>query len=158
MEGIPKKKVSRRVLVAIAIVIVIVIIIAAWLLTPSLSPLASIHDADGDGHADTNDVAPNDPLLWASGSATVLATVHSTHSLFSVHYILYMDGVEEAQGDLAAGSSITHSIYVSFLYGVHNYTTVTVLATSTGGGFGATSDQANISVVNGETYPVTLNI
>jgi len=156
-EGI-RKKTTRRTLVAIAVVIAIVVILAAWLLSPSISPLANIQDSDGDGHADANDAAPNDPLLWASGSGTVLATVHSTHALFSVHYILYLNGVEKAQGDLAAGSSMTHSITVNFLYGVNSYTTVTVLATSTGGGFGATSDQASGNVVNGQTYPVTLDI
>lgn len=158
MEGIPKKKISRRVLAAIAIVIVIVIILAAWILTPSMSPLASIHDADGDGHPDASDAAPNDPLLWASGSATVLATVHSTHLINSVHYTVSLNGVQKAEGDLAAGSSVTHSMTVSFLYGVNNYTTVTVLATSTGGGFGAVSDQFSGNLVNGQTYPVTLNI
>jgi uncharacterized BrkB/YihY/UPF0761 family membrane protein len=158
MEGIPKKKISRRVLAAIAIVIVIVIILAAWILTPSMSPLASIHDADGDGHPDASDAAPNDPLLWASGSATVLATVHSTHLINSVHYTVSLNGVQKAEGDLAAGSSVTHSIAVNFLYGVNNYTTATVLATSTGGGFGAVSDQFSGNLVNGQTYPVTLNI
>jgi hypothetical protein len=97
-------------------------------------------------------------VLWASGSATVLATVQSVHSTNSVHYTLSLNGVEKAQGDLAAGSSATHWITVNFSYGVINYTTVTVVATSTGGGFGATSDQANENVANGQTYPVTLNI
>jgi hypothetical protein len=133
------------------------------MLTPSMSPLGSIHDADGDGHADANDAAPNDPLLWASGSATVLATMHSTYVIGSVHYylslILSLDGaVEVAEGDLEAGSSVTHSISVIFLYGVNDYTTVTVLATSIRGGFGAESDQASMNLVNGQTYPVTLNI
>jgi len=97
-------------------------------------------------------------VLWASGSATVLATVQSTHSTNSVHYTLSLNGVERAQGDLAAGSSATHWITVNFLYGVNNYTIATVLATSTGGGFGATSDQFSGNLVNGQTYPVTLNI
>jgi uncharacterized protein YjiK len=158
MEGIPKKKTFTRALVALAIVIVVAIILIAWIVTPSISPLANVHDADGDGHADANDAAPNDPLLWASGSATVLATVHSTHWLYSVHYTLSLNGVQKAEGDLEAGSSVTHSITVNFLYGVSNYTTATVLATSTGGGFGAVSDQFSGNLVNGQTYPVTLDI
>jgi len=97
-------------------------------------------------------------VLWASGSATVLATVQSTHSTNSVHYTLSLNGVEKAQGDLTAGSSATHWLTVNFLYGVKNYTTVTVLATSTGGGFGATSDQFTGNLVTGQTYPVTLDI
>jgi hypothetical protein len=97
-------------------------------------------------------------VLWANGSATVLATVQSTHTINSVHYTLSLNGVERAQGDLAAGSSVTHWITVNFLYGVNNYTTVTVLATSTGGGFGATSDQFTGNLVNGQTYPVTLEV
>ncbi|MDD1765752.1 MAG: hypothetical protein LUO84_04790 [Methanomassiliicoccales archaeon] len=97
-------------------------------------------------------------VLWTSGSATVLATVQSTHSINSVHYTLSLNGVEKAKGDLSAGRSATHWITVNFLYGVNNYTTVTVLATSIGGEFGATSDQFTGNLVNGQTYPVTLEV
>jgi len=158
MERSSKKKDSRKALIVLAIVILIAVILIAWIMTPSISPWGFIHDADEDGHADANDAAPNDPLLWASGSATVLATVHSTHWLYSVHYTLSLNGVQKAEGDLEAGSSVTHSITVNFLYGVSNYTTATVLATSTGGGFGAVSDQFSGNLVNGQTYPVTLDI
>jgi hypothetical protein len=84
--------------------------------------------------------------------------VQSTHLINSVHYTLSLNGVEKAQGDLAAGRSATHWITVNFSYGVNNYTTVTVLATSTGGEFGATSNQFTGNLVTGQTYPVTLNI
>jgi hypothetical protein len=97
-------------------------------------------------------------VLWASGSATVLATVQSTHLINSVHYTLSLNGFEKAQGDLTAGSSATHWMTVNFFYGVNNYTIVTVLASSTGGEFGAVNDQFTGNLVNGQTYPVTLNI
>jgi hypothetical protein len=115
-------------------------------------------DTDHDGHGDNSDVAPSDPLIWASGSATIIVTVYSHHMWYPIDYILYLNGVQKATGSLAAGSSVTHTITVDFLYGVNNYTTVTVLATSTGGGWGATSDTVSLNIVNGQTYPVTLSI
>ena len=36
-----------------------------WLLSPSISPLSSIHDTDGDGFADDDDQFLNNPTQWA---------------------------------------------------------------------------------------------
>lgn len=48
---------------AIAAAIAVLIIVAV-LISPSISPLASIHDSDGDGYADSKDAFPQDPDEW----------------------------------------------------------------------------------------------
>jgi len=48
-------------LIAIAVVIVLVL---AVMLSPSMSPLSFVHDADADGHADSTDAFPNEKTQW----------------------------------------------------------------------------------------------
>ena len=57
-----KKRIPKRMLVTAVIAIVIVaVLLLAVMLSPQYSPLASIHDADGDGVADSDDEFPDDP-------------------------------------------------------------------------------------------------
>jgi HAMP domain-containing protein len=162
LEAGSKKKTPKRAVIAVAIVILAAIALFIWILFSATSPLASIHDADGDGHPDANDAAPNNPLLWAKGSATIEVKISTMNTRLS-HYTLSLDGVEKAQGDIAAWSSVTHSITVDFLYGVRNYATVTVQVTGTiqvfkiiEGVYVDTpiSRQSSVNVATGQTYPV----
>ncbi len=50
--------------IAVAAVAVIFIMIIAVVLSPSMSPLASVHDADGDGYVDSVDEFPDDGSEW----------------------------------------------------------------------------------------------
>jgi hypothetical protein len=54
---------SSRVLIVL-LLIVLLCIIDLFILLPATSPLASIHDADGDGHADATDAYPNNSTEW----------------------------------------------------------------------------------------------
>lgn len=64
----PEKPVSRRskrvVVTAIIAVVIVVVLVLTVLMSPSYSPLASVHDADGDGVADSDDEFPDDPDEW----------------------------------------------------------------------------------------------
>lgn len=61
----PKSKRTIILAVAAIAVIVVALIILAVVLNPSMSPIASIRDSDGDGYADSKDAFPNDPAEWA---------------------------------------------------------------------------------------------
>lgn len=50
---------------AIGIVAMILLSSIFWLMSPDYSPISSIHDSDGDGYADSEDVFKNDPNEWA---------------------------------------------------------------------------------------------
>jgi len=52
-------------IIAISIVIIILGSVSFWLLSPSISPISSIHDNDGDGYADLDDKFNNNPTQWA---------------------------------------------------------------------------------------------
>lgn len=67
---IPTKPLKRQVSIVNLILVTVSVGVAAILLTavimsPSLSPLASVHDSDGDGHADSADDFPDDPSEWS---------------------------------------------------------------------------------------------
>ncbi|TFG69699.1 MAG: hypothetical protein E4H25_04215 [Methanomassiliicoccus sp.] len=67
---IPTKPLKRQVSIMNLILATVSVGVAAILLTavvmsPSLSPLASVHDSDGDGHADSTDDFPDDPSEWS---------------------------------------------------------------------------------------------
>jgi hypothetical protein len=46
------------------VLVVVMCIIALFVLLPATSPLASIRDSDGDGHADATDTFPNNNAEW----------------------------------------------------------------------------------------------
>jgi hypothetical protein len=56
---------ERRARVQILLLLIVVMcIIDLFILLPATSPLASIRDTDGDGHADATDTFPNDNTEW----------------------------------------------------------------------------------------------
>lgn len=66
----PKKRISweskttRYLITAVSVVVITLALIFGYILNPSISPIASIHDADGDGYADNVDAFLNDPNEW----------------------------------------------------------------------------------------------
>lgn len=58
------KKPSRMVVTVIAAILIVAVLVIAVVLSPKYSPLASIHDADGDGVADSDDEFPDDCDEW----------------------------------------------------------------------------------------------
>lgn len=60
----PMKGKRTFVLVVEVTVIVAVLMILVVMFNPSTSPIASIRDSDGDGHADSKDAFPSDPAEW----------------------------------------------------------------------------------------------
>lgn len=59
------KKPKKTLIIAAVATVIVVIIILAIIMSPQYSPLASVHDADGDGVADDEDIFPNDASEWA---------------------------------------------------------------------------------------------
>jgi hypothetical protein len=88
----------------------------------------------------------------------VIVTLRSTHSIFSVHYVLYLNSDKQAEGDVHARSAAIQTITLVFPENQTGRFKAVVLVTSSGGGFGDKNDQAVITPVNGGTYPVTLKI
>jgi len=128
-QDAPKKKhITRRVFV---IAIVIVIIILAILAVSWTVPMQS---------------------------ASIVVTIQSSHILNAVNYDLYLNGVSVATGSIAAGSSVSQVLTSQFTIWQSGNYNVVVLATSTGGGLGATSDQQTITLSSGGSYPITLNV
>jgi hypothetical protein len=59
----PRKALIR--LIAVAVVVgVAASLVTAMMVSPSISPIASVHDADRDGKADSRDEFPDDPTEW----------------------------------------------------------------------------------------------
>jgi hypothetical protein len=91
-------------------------------------------------------------------SASIVVTIQSSHILNAVNYDLYLNGVSVATGSIAAGSSVSQVLTSQFTIWQSGNYNVVVLATSTGGGLGATSDQQTITLSSGGSYPITLNV
>jgi len=154
----PLSKKKKKIIIGSILTIIIVIFLLFYLLSPSLSPLSQIRDTDGDGHPDSSDFMPNDPLFWDEGSATIIVTITSNHITNSIHFTLYLNDVMKAEGDLAPGASTIKNIICTFPIGQGNTTAVTVLATATGGAWGDTSASASGLVLNGDSYPIYLTV
>ena len=56
---------NNKKFLAIGITVLLIGAIAFWLLSPSISPISSIHDNDGDGYADSDDKFDDNPTQWA---------------------------------------------------------------------------------------------
>ena len=157
LESSRRKRINKESIV-FAVIAMMAIVIVAWVLTPSISPLAGIHDSDRDGYPDLKDQAPSDPTKWTWGVATVVVTLHSGHTLNDTHYMVYLNEYLKKEGDLAPGAQTTKFISVKFLMGTTNSTQVVVTATSTGGEWGDRIDQETLIVRDGHAYAVALTI
>jgi hypothetical protein len=89
-------------------------------------------------------------------NATINIYVNSTHLLYSVSYNVYIDGSLIHSGTLNPG----YSAYAPYSYhwSSSDPTTITLSATSTGGGLGSQSDSKSLVVSDGGTYTVNLDI
>ncbi len=98
------------------------------------------------------------PLLACESSAKAIVTIHSTHSLLGVHYSLYTNDELQADGNLAAGSSIITTVTIIFPTNESGHYRTVIMATSDWNGLLRNSDQAILTVECNQTYPVTLDI
>jgi flagellar basal body-associated protein FliL len=144
------------------IAVIAVVIIAALVLTLVFSNNPSnqngVPGTTNDTNNSTSNSTSNATLLPGQASAQVIVTIHSTHSIFHVHYVLYLNSDQKAEGDIAAHSSTIQTITLVWPEDQTGLFSAVVLATSSGGGFGDKSNQAIITPVNNGTYPVTLNV
>jgi len=146
-----------HIIVLVAVVAIVIIAALAWSYEASKQNSSS-NPPDGSNNNGSNGSSNNVTLSQGQASAQVIVTIHSTHSIFSVHYVLYLNSDQKASGDIAAHSSIIQTIQLVFPENQTGLYSVVILANSSGGGFGDMSDQAVVTPVNGGTYPVTLNI
>jgi hypothetical protein len=144
----------------IAIVVVVVMLIAVAVL---VGLATQNNDVNKNGSSNSNGNVPTPPnnnvtLLPGQGSAQVIVTIHSTHLLLGVTYHLYLNADLKAEGEVSAHSSVIQTLTLVFPMNQTGLYKAVVLATSNGGGFGDSSNQAIVTPENNGTYPVTLNI
>jgi uncharacterized membrane protein YjgN (DUF898 family) len=145
----------------VAIVAIVVILIVAALFLAFTTDNNKLDQSGSPNTTDNNGANPstnNSTLLSGQASAQVIVTIHSTHLIFDVQYHLFLNTDQMAEGDIAAHSSVIHTITLVFPENQTGLYKAVILATSNGGGFGDKSDQVIVDPVNGGTYPVTLNI
>jgi hypothetical protein len=146
-----RRKLTRMVLLPMVVSLSVAIgalLVAVMLFSPWVSPLATVHDEDGDGHPDGYDAAPRDPQFWAQGSALVVVTVSSNHTLSSHNYTLYINDVAKASGQVGPGESKVENVQVLFLIGGSNQAQVVLTMTATDGSTG----QRQMTLENGMGY------
>lgn len=147
----------RRVILPLAAILSCSLVVAGVLLvliSPTLSPLASYHDSDGDGHADLYDAAPRNPDLWASVSATIIVSLHSGHSFSDYNYTISVDGSELAQGCIAHGDTVVQNVTAHFLIGRSVMHEATVVVSATDGSI----QQKVVSLESGGSYQMQFEI
>lgn len=146
-----KRKLTRLVLLPLVVCVTVAVaalMAAVVLFSPWLSPLGSVHDNDGDGWPDDYDVAPDDPLNWASGGALVVVTISSEHTLSGYQYTVRVDGAVMANGDIDPGQTIIENVEVRFLIGRSMEKQVVVTMTCTDGSVG----QKELVLYSGRSY------
>jgi len=102
-------------------------------------------------------VASSGILSSMGGShATITINATSTHLLFSISYNMYIEGSIVHNGNL---NPLQTAVYVhTYYWSSEDPVSITVSATSSGGGFGGQSDSKTITVSNGGAYTANLLI
>lgn len=135
--------------VAVSALLVAVLLFSSW-----LSPLATVRDADGDGYPDAYDFVPDDPEMWAEGDALIVVMLHSSHTFSTYNYSLYVDGVLQTTGQIAANQTKVENIEVSFAIGKTNQKQVVLGLVATDG----SSEQRQLTLENGNGYEADFTI
>jgi hypothetical protein len=89
---------------------------------------------------------------------TLTVKVSSSHILYSVHYQIFVNGIMREEGNLAALASTTWTLDYKFSWAFTGQQSIVIKGTGTGGGLGDTSDSHTLTVVDSQTYSVTLNV
>jgi ribosomal protein S27AE len=85
-------------------------------------------------------------------------TVHSTHLTQTVHFQILINGNEVQEGDITAGNTYFLTIPYKFPWMFTGQQSIVIKGISYGDGLGDTTDSQSLTVVNGMSYSVTLNI
>ena len=142
-------------IIAILVIVLIVLVVGlAWVFTSSNNIPGG---STSNGSNNPNPTA-NTTLLPGQASAQVVVTINSIHSIFDVHYSLYLNSDLVADGTLTSGSSIVQTLTVFFPENQTGQYSATISATSSGGFLGAKSSLVVVTPENGGIYPVTLSI
>lgn len=145
-------------IIAVIVIVIIAVVVLAFVTSNNSSNENGAPSSTNDTNNSISNSTSNVTLLPGQTSAQVIVTIHSTHSVFHVHYMLYLNSELKAEGDLPGHSSVIQTITLVFPEDQTGLFSAVVLATSSGGGFGDKSAQAVITPVSNGTYPVTLNI
>lgn len=94
-------------------------------------------------------------LSFATSHATLKVRIHSSHILSAVSYELYVDRNLKKSGVLSPGQ---HAEFTFDMYPGSSCKSYNIFASSTGGGFGGTSDSEDVHLCAGETKSVSLYI
>ena len=152
-----RRTLNRLVLLPLGVslaVAVAAILVAVLLFSPWLSPLATVHDRDGDGHPDAYDFKPDDPELWAEGGALVVVMIHSEHTFSKYNYSLLVDGELRANGEIDANQTKVENIQVGFAIGQSSQTQVVIGLLATDG----SAEQRQLVLENGNGYQANFTI
>lgn len=87
--------------------------------------------------------------------AMLEVTVVSSHSTETVHYSVYVNGVQRGEGDMAAGNETIWTFEIGWSNTDSN--TITVTTASTGGALGPVQDSKTFTVEAGGFYRISLN-
>jgi len=90
--------------------------------------------------------------------STFTVHVNSNHLLTQVHYYLYINGDQRADGILNPGDGITWTLAYHYAWQFSNEHTATISATGIGGALGDTNDEETLKIVSGNSYELTLTV
>lgn len=91
-------------------------------------------------------------------SSTINITVSSTNGGQKVDYLMLVNGNVEGQGTLAPGQNVNWSINYNFPWAFSGQKSVIVEGIGFGGNQSEVTDPHYLTLVNGDSYSVTLNI
>lgn len=148
----------KRTLTWIITGIVALVILLVYLLGPAWSPITTIHDADGDGYPDAVDAKDNDATVWNYATATIVVTVENNWFAepTEVHYYIYLDGVQKAQGRFSSYDSVIVNLQVSWYYGYYSQKAFIVSAKLTVGEYKPT-DAKSVILTPGSIEEILLS-
>lgn len=156
-KAMKRRTLNRMVLLPLGIsvsVAVAALLVAILFFSPWVSPLASVHDADGDGHPDAYDADPRNPEFWAMGSATIVVMVRSEHPYSPHNFTLLVNGAAVRTAEVLAGRTTTVNVDVPFLIGTTSTTQMVLGLMATDGSVA----QREMALDNGKVYEANFTI
>ena len=145
-----KFRIQLREATPLIVLLTVILVLLGYVANPLVSPLSSVHDADGDGVADSVDKAWLDSEKWASATGKIIVSITNYDDDHNLSYSIWLDGIVMVSGSITPEKTAVRTLTLDWSYGENPIRTCAVVVTYSS----ADSYERSMLPVDGKTIEI----